>query len=59
MSRPGMRRLTQGCGGREEEDSGQVLTMAGAGDGAVPRVDHSGWSSFRARGTTAHGETVL
>lgn len=33
--------------------------MAGAGDGAVPRVDHSGWSSFRARGTTAHGETVL
>lgn len=35
------------------------LTMAGAGQGAVPRVDASGWSSFRARGTTAHCETVL
>lgn len=42
-----------------EKASGQVLTMALVRGSAVSRVDASGCSSFRARGTTAHREAVL
>lgn len=43
----------------EERGGLLVLTMAGAGGGAVAGVGHSGWSSFGARGTTAHREPGL
>lgn len=52
-------REEESCALGRRRASGQGLTVAGAGAGAVPGVDGSGWSSFRARGTTAHGETVL